>query len=53
MTTPGGVINDPVGADYIVKACDGGECDVFDEVISIKYQTTHMLVRRIDLWFDF
>ena len=50
---PGGVINDPGGADYIVKACDSGECDIFDELISIKYQSTHMLVRRIDLWFDF
>ena len=50
---PGGVMNDPGGADYIVKACDSGECDIFDELISIKYQSTHMLVRRIDLWFDF
>ena len=52
-TKPADAINDPGGDDYIVKACDSGECDIFDELISIKYQTTHMLVRRIDLWFDF
>ena len=49
----GGVVDDPGRADYVVKACDNGECENFDELISIKYQTTHMLVRRIDLWYDF
>ena len=48
-TMPADDINDPGGADYVVKACDCGECDIFDERLSIKYESTHMLVRRIDL----
>ena len=49
---PGGVVDDPGRADYVVKACDTIGCEKFDELISIKYRDTHMLVRRIDLWYD-
>ena len=51
-TEPGGVVDDPGRADYVVKACDTMGCERFDELISIKYRDTHMLVRRIDLWYD-
>ena len=51
-TEAGDLVDDPGRADYVVKACENVSCERFDELISIRYRDTHLLVRRVDLWYD-
>ena len=51
-TEAGDLVDDPGRADYVVKACENKSCERFDELISIRYRDTHLLVRRVDLWCD-